>query len=1177
MVNALGWTLGKTLVKALVKSWLGDGVVNDIFGDVLNFSTDQIKERQTSSPTRIMVTRVAQNLKPLFESEGSGLSEEDRKRVVRAIGQTVADLKADTLVEYNLDQQNLFNHLTQSSDMIRDFSEAETSFYRRMLNEVCKSLVKLAPKLPDFQYAWAASTLQEQDSIRNLVDKLMRYPDENDNAFEERYRSLIAKELDKVDFLGIGKVDNIARRQSLSIAYVNLKVESISGLCDFSTAKQRTSIPDGQNRQPWSGTVDQVLTEGSRFLVFGEAGTGKTTLLHWLAVRAAKQDFEATLKLLNNSVPFVIHLRDYANTEAGFPTPENFPREVASMIVGGMPDGWVHRQLEKGRGLVLIDGVDEIPQSLREKMLENLKQLVRMYPFCRYIITSRPAALKSQDWSEWNRWISEQRFREVSFQSMNSSQIKSFVRQWHTALWWASMESKKSADELAAGLLRILDRRSDLQRLAESPLLCAMLCALHYDRRESLPSERRQLYSDCIDILIERRDVKREVELGLPINIGAKRRLIRYLAYWMLDNQLPRVAKEETDRRLSEKLHSLTRRKDISGQNVRCFFVQRANLLREPVLGQIEFVHRSFQEYLAAQHAVLHERNFGALVKNALDDQWQEVIILAIGEITSVKERDTFLEKLLELANSLDSTHMRNHIILIAAAGLAQSVELPPGNIHQIISKGLEKVIPPEPDEMELLAAAGEMAIDFLKYDSNHDEIESLRCIEVLFQIGSQDALQALQSYAKDERAMVRTALGNARDSFNQSDYIQEILSQSDTLIMTQPLDSLESLKYLTHLKDLRLCLGKSINDMSPLSACHRLTRLGIAGDGCIDLKPVGDLKNLTDLSIGTWMVPNQLVVYDRFVANLSPLTELKKLTNLTVWGGQIESFETLSSMRTLTSLKLGGDNLHNIRPLSTLSKLEELYVGIIPLHEWQEGYWMWSKNLTPVSDIKPLVTLSNLRKLVLGYVTATHLEPLRELSELSSLALRGIDLEHLDMLNDLIGLNELELVDLTCEDITPITHLTNLSGLKIKEVPIKTIEPLVGLGNLHKLYIMDCPIEDIALIESLKSLEDLRLHGIDLTDVTSLYALPNLRKLSLIDCSVVDLTPISVLNTLEELEIVNCPVHDLSPIKMLRNLTELRIHDVPVSVAELREMSSGLRITLGTSLRDKVGEVMVK
>ena len=60
---------------------------------------------------------------------------------------------------------------------------------------------------------------------------------------------------------------------------------------------------------------------------------------------------------------------------------------------------------------------------------------------------------------------------------------------------------------------------------------------------------------------------------------------------------------------------------DVEGADVRRLFIERSSIIREPIVGIIDFTHRTFQEFLAAL-AILDEKDISMLVQNAHNDQW---------------------------------------------------------------------------------------------------------------------------------------------------------------------------------------------------------------------------------------------------------------------------------------------------------------------------------------------------------------------------------------------------------------------------------------------------------------------------------------------------------------------------------------------------------------------------
>lgn len=102
---------------------------------------------------------------------------------------------------------------------------------------------------------------------------------------------------------------------------------------------------------------------------------------------------------------------------------------------------------------------------------------------------------------------------------MGGADTGRFVGRWFSAARaTASSDTERSALEgLEGSLLGVLRTQRDLAQLSTTPLLCALICALHRDRRGHLPHSRMELYEAALSMLMVRRD--RERSIGEPEGI----------------------------------------------------------------------------------------------------------------------------------------------------------------------------------------------------------------------------------------------------------------------------------------------------------------------------------------------------------------------------------------------------------------------------------------------------------------------------------------------------------------------------------------------------------------------------------------------------------------------------------------------------------------------------------
>jgi len=130
---------------------------------------------------------------------------------------------------------------------------------------------------------------------------------------------------------------------------------------------------------------------------------------------------------------------------------------------------------------------------------------------------------------------------------------------------------------------------------------------------------------------------------------------------------------------------------EFSGSDVRRLFVERSGLIREPVVGDIDFTHRTFQEFLAAKAAV-NEMDTKLLATNAHNDQWREVIILASGLATK-QMREELIKGLISRGDIEHKYRYQLHLLSVSC--LQTSVELEP-EVQAKVQRRLSQLVPPK-------------------------------------------------------------------------------------------------------------------------------------------------------------------------------------------------------------------------------------------------------------------------------------------------------------------------------------------------------------------------------------------------------------------------------------------------------------------------------------------------
>lgn len=746
--------LGQSVAMRAATEWLATP-------DTRTLSLADLAARELAKPTQrakldTLIQHIGHQVTEQLEAVLERFSADEVTASLAAVETALAsvDLSDAALLADDADAEVLAQRIRRSlprADLGRCYDIA--------LDQSCRYLIQILRHLPSFQPRALAEVLSRATAQTALLeDVLARLPrtslyapqgTDNDDEFRDEYLRYIAANLDSLELLGLSTKEK--PRLALSVAYLSLTVTDL---------KQRRQEQQGGawfgdvEHRPSSGVrVESAL--GSRTLVLGEAGSGKTTLLDWLAITSARGGFEGDLRAWNGLIPFPVRLRAYGDS----PLPEKPEEFITGWLAGILPAGWVHRVLRAGKGLLLVDGVDEVRPQKRRNVRKWLRALLNAFPSAQIVVTARPAAADSE-------WLAELDFSSVELEQMSPADVRVFLQRWHEAVG--------APEEVQRRLTSQLGSRPHLRALASSPLLCAMLCALNLGRVSELPHNRMELYTAALTMLLDLRDAERGISRMLTTS--DKTVLLGDLAWRLTLGGRSQLATAKIREHVARKIRSMPNVHDDPDAIVK-HLLERSGVIREPVPGQVDFVHRTFQEYLAGAEA-MHDGQVETLVAHAHQDSWAQTIVLACGH----GQRTQVSELLAEILDRADREPQYSRQLRLLAAACLETARDLGAAIHDRIDRMIkEQLVPPlSNEEAESLATVGYRILRYLppSLDELTDEVAAatVRCAGL---VGSPEAMSQLALYTNDPRQDVLDELVTAWTHFDPKRYADEVMARA--------------------------------------------------------------------------------------------------------------------------------------------------------------------------------------------------------------------------------------------------------------------------------------------------------------------------------------------------------------------------------------------------------------
>ncbi|MFE0176083.1 NACHT domain-containing protein [Streptomyces sp. NPDC059002] len=692
-------------------------------------------------------------------------------RVLLSLG----ELDMDDVQAVRLGHQKLARTLIHHSDSpASGLSTDAASFLDSVTEWACLHILQFFTQRSTFVAATLVAQSRGQDELIAKVDELIaRNPltGAQDLAFERRYLAYVAKKHGKLTIFGIDLADTPGK-WPLDAAYMSLEASAPERVATVRTPAGAEEVEPVGHAPPHP--ADQALATHDRVLLRGEAGSGKTTLVQWLAVSAARRDVADAgdpMTYLYDRIPYVLPLRTLTRHGERLPAPADFLASVGSPLAGTQPTGWESRVLTAGRGLVLIDGIDEIPDVERARTRAWLSDLIDAYPGNRWLVTSRPSAVRED-------WLTEEGFTELTLSAMSKAEAAAFIERWHAAARTGEAEEDAALAAYEQQLQEAVGSKPDLGRLATNPLMCGLICALHRDRRGFLPLGRKDLYTAALSMLLLRRDRERHIS-ATELREEPQLQLLQRLAYWLIRNGRTVMDRSRAESIIADALPAVPELASLGdAAAVYTHFLHRSGLLREPGPDTVDFIHRTFQDFLGARAAV-DEGDFGVLARYAADDMWEDVIRMAVAQARP-RERAEILRDLLAYGDTHPEERARKRIHLLAAACLEHAAELAPAVREEVERRTAELIPPRSASDARALAEAGPVVLDLLPEPDGLTDEEARLVTIAATHIRSDTAIPYLARFARSPIRVVRNQLMWGWQRYDCRAYAEQVIAQLD-------------------------------------------------------------------------------------------------------------------------------------------------------------------------------------------------------------------------------------------------------------------------------------------------------------------------------------------------------------------------------------------------------------
>lgn len=635
--------------------------------------------------------------------------------------------------------------------------EAKSTFRHRLILEELASLKENVAFL----------TSQQKLDIKEIL------------SFEETYRRMVGNRHKYITSPNIDKV----RKLLITKLYVSpdLLVKR-----SYDKEQQQLQLFSENEQKMYPLAYEHVLSGTFRAVLLGNPGGGKSTFANKLCYDLVTYYSKRFLGRREKITPILVILRDYgAEKRVRSCSIVDFIKTKAKTDYQLQPpEGAFEYLLLNGRVMVIFDGLDELLDTRdRQEISADVESFCSLYSSVPVLVTSREVGYEQAP-------LDEERFEVLRLAPFNDTQVQEYVIKWFSTITELTIEQQKQKTE------SFLKESSIIPDLRSNPLMLALLCNI-YKEENYIPKNRPGVYDSCANMLFERWDRSRGIQVSLPYEIHLRPTMM-HLAYWIYSTEGLRAGVTE-NRLISETAKYLSQKLiEDEAQYIASVFVDfckgRAWVFTNTGSTKqgeelYQFTHQTFLEYFTAAYlcrVYATPKELGNILQvRILNREWDVVAQLAV-QIQNRNLEGAGDELLSMLIKQYYETANSKNV-----------------NILSFVVRCLEFILPKPDVVQEIILACIKFTQEWVKIHSNKEQlVEPSQSIEPGEILG--DLLRSASENHKIIALKMKNLLINQVETANEMDAVVafEIALDLPTFLFSKSRSALSELFQIGHVYD---------------------------------------------------------------------------------------------------------------------------------------------------------------------------------------------------------------------------------------------------------------------------------------------------------------------------------------------------------------------------------------